>query len=843
MIKDFHKTAIIAGERYISFNEMLRRITLFSAVQKEQVPDIDTKRDCSLGYEMGPKTIIFSENREGWIYAFYSIWNNRGVAVPVDATSSAADLAYVLNDCHPACLWTSIKRIDTVHEALKLTGLDIPILCIDDYEQQTIPDGISLANIDYDSSDTAVIIYTSGTTGSPKGVMLSFRNLLANIDSVSKEVPIFNQTRRTLILLPLHHVLPLQGTVVAPMINGGGVAISPSMTASDIMDTLQRGKIGIIVGVPRLWSTLFTGMKRKIFEKAITRGLFNMCKALQWRWLSRLIFTSVRQKMGGRIDYCVSGGAALDREVAVGLKTLGLDVLEGYGMSETAPIIAFTRPDDIKPGCVGLPLPSTKVIIKNGEICVKGPNVMQGYYNRPEETASMFDEDGWLHSGDLGNFDEKGRLIITGRTKEIIVLSNGKNINPTEIEFKLEHHTDIVKEVGVIQDGDMLRAIIVPQPEWVNGRNDEEVEEALKRELLEPYNLEAASYKKLMSLFVYHGELPRTKLDKLQRFKLPALVTAGEHTDKNQRPAIVEPGFQEYKVIKQYIIQEKKCPVKPTDHLETDLAFDSLDKVGLQGFLEQTFGLEMPAEKLSTFKNVLELAEWVTDYKTRIEVEQIDWSKILNDESSSKVQLPDAWADDLFILGLFKGFFKLWFRFSGNGQENVPAEGPFILAANHQSYLDGMFVMAYNRRNLVRKTFFFAKEKHVKHPYAQWMAKRHNVIVMEPTNLKTSIQRIGQALKQGKSIIIFPEGTRTETGEVGEFKKTFAILSKELNVPIIPVSIHGAYDAMPKHSKFPRPLKISVSYLPVIEPQADDTYETLSDRVRNAIVQDQRKHK
>ncbi len=840
MIKDFHKTAIIAGERYISYTEMLQRIKMFADTQTSKVPDITRLHDVSLGYELGAKTIIFSENREGWIYAFFAVWSNRGVAVPVDASSSASELAYVLNDCKPACIWTSIKRVDTVNEALKVAEQDIPVLLIEDYEQLELPESQTPAKIDYDSSDTAVIIYTSGTTGSPKGVMLSFGNLLANIDSVSKEVPIFNQTRRTLILLPLHHVLPLQGSVVAPILNGGGVAICPSMTAPDIMQTLQRGKVGIIIGVPRLYQTLFTAMKRKIYENAITRGLFKMCNALQWRWLSRLIFMSVRQKMGGHIDYLVSGGAALDKEIGVGLKTLGLDVLEGYGMSETAPIIAFTRPDDIKPGSVGLPLPSTKVEIRNGEICVKGPNVMQGYYNRQEETEAMFDEDGWLHSGDLGNFDEKGRLIITGRTKEIIVLSNGKNINPSEIEFKLEHYTEIVKEVGVIQDVDMLKAIIVPQPEWVNGRSDEEVEDALKRELLEPYNQEAASYKKLMSLFVYHGDLPRTKLDKLQRFKLPALVTAGEHTDKKQRPAIVEPGFQEYKVIKQYIIQEKKCAVLPTDNLETDLAFDSLDKVGLQGFLEQTFGLEMPAEKLMTFKNVLELAEWVTDYKTRIEVEQVDWNKILNDESANKVKLPDAWPDDLFMLWLFKCLAKVWFRFCGLGKENVPEQGPFILAANHQSYLDGMFVMAYNKRKNVRKTFFFAKEKHVKHPYAQWMAKRHNVIVMEPTNLKTSIQRMGEALKQGKSIIIFPEGTRTETGEVGEFKKTFAILSKELNVPIIPVSIHGAYEAMPKHAKFPRPLKIWVEYLQAVNPQASDTYESLADKVRNAIINNQR---
>lgn len=825
MIKDFHKTAIIAGDRYISFNEMLRRITLFSRYTSNV---------------KGVKTVILSENREGWIYAFYSIWNNRGIAVPVDAGSTAQDVAYILNDCRPEGIWTSVKKLDTARMALKLTGFDIPIMLIDDYEQIEVPDDCQPAKIDYDSADTAVTIYTSGTTGSPKGVMLSFRNMMANIDSVSKEVPIFNSERRSIVLLPLHHVLPLQGCAVAPFVNGGGVAICPAMTGTEIMDTLQRGKVAIMIGVPRLWATLARGIKTKIYANAITKALFKMCRSLQWRWLSRLIFASVRQKMGGHITYLVSGGAALDRDVALDLKAMGLDALEGYGMTETAPIIAFTRPDDIKPGSVGLPLPSTNVILKNGEICVKGPNVMQGYYNRPEETAAMFDEEGWLHSGDLGRFDEKGRLYITGRTKEIIVLSNGKNINPSEIEAKLEAHEDIVKEVGIIQDGDMLKAIIVPQPVWCNGRNDTELEEALKSELLEPYNQEAQSYKRLMSLFVYHGELPRTRMDKLQRFKLPALVTAGEHTDVNNKPRIVEPSFPEYKIIKQYIQQEKKIRVRPTDNLDLDLQLDSLDKVGLQGFLEQTFGMEINAEKIATFRNVLEMAEHVADYKTRIEVESIDWNKILKDDNTQKLSLPNAWADDLFILGIFKGFAKLWFRMEGHNAHNIPTDGPYILAANHQSYLDGMFVMSYSPRKNVRKTFFFAKEAHVRHPYAQWMAKRHNVIVMEPTNMKTSIQRMGEAIKQGKSIIIFPEGTRTVSGEVGEFKKMFAILAKELEVPIIPVSIHGAYEAMPKHSKFPRPLKIDINYLPAVMPTADDTYESISERVREAIVRDQR---
>ncbi len=822
MIKDFHKTAIIAGSRYVSYREMLCRITLFGR-HTSTVP--------------GARTVILSENREGWIYAFFSVWLNRGIAVPVDATATPDEVTYTLRDCEPACIWTSRQRLDVVRQAIGQLGRELPVLLIDDFEQAELPDDVRPARIDYDSSATAVITYTSGTTGSPKGVMLSFGNMMANVDSVSKEVHIYNQDRRAIILLPLHHVLPLQGSLIAPITTGGGVAIAPAMTGPDILDTLKRGKVGIMIGVPRLWATLIRGIKTKVEAKAITRVIFKVCRRLQWRWLSRLVFTSVRQALGGHLDILVSGGAALDREIAIDIKTLGLDLLEGYGMSECAPMITFTRPDDIVPGSVGKPLPSEKVILKNGEICVKGPNVMQGYYNRPEETRAMFDDEGWLHSGDLGRFDDKGRLYITGRTKEIIVLSNGKNINPSEIEQKLEQHTLIVKEVGIIQDVDMLKAIIVPQPAWIEGRTDAELEEALKRELLEPYNQEVPPYKRLMSLFVYHGDLPRTKMDKLQRFKLPALVSSGEHTDKNKK-RIIEPSFPEYKIIKNYIQHEKKCAVRPTDNLDTDLQLDSLDKVGLQGFVEQTFGMDITAERIAQFRNVLELAEHVADYKTRIEVEEIDWGRILGADTRG-LKLPDAWPDDLLLLWLFKAFAGVWHRLEGRGADNIPNEGPYMLAANHQSFIDGMLVMAFNRRRNVRRTFFFAKAAHVRHPLVRWIAQRHNVIVMEPTNLKTSIQRMGEALKQGKNIIIFPEGTRTETGEVGEFKKTFAILSKELGVPIVPVSIHGAYEALPKHSRWIRPFKIRVDYLPAVHPQPDDTYDTLAQRVRDAIVHNQ----
>ncbi|MBO6099253.1 MAG: AMP-binding protein, partial [Prevotella sp.] len=485
MIKDFNRIAIMAGEKDITFTELIHNVT---AVANH------------LPIKQGEKCIIFSENREEWIYSVFAIWQKRSIVVPVDATSTISDLAYILNDCTPECIIVSANCLDTAEKAIKEADAKTKVVSIEDFAEFCKGDAdISAENYEPDQQTIALIVYTSGTTGSPKGVMLTFSNLFANIRGVSEEVKIFNIERRTLILLPLHHILPLMGTVIAPILNGGGVAICPSLSGPDIMQTLCRGQIAIFVGVPRLWQTLYSGIKKKIDEKWITRALFNLCKKANSRTLSRIIFKSVREKMGGHLDFCVSGGAALDTEIGEGLRTLGLDVLEGYGMTETAPIIAFTRPDDIIPGCVGLPLPSVECKIVNGELCAKGPNVMVGYYNRPKETADVIDADGFIHTGDLARIDEKGRVYITGRSKEIIVLSNGKNVQPAEIEFQLEKYDDLIKEVAVTEKNDMLWAIIVPQ-------NANITEDELKTKVVQPYNKTVENYKKIMNIFIYNGE-------------------------------------------------------------------------------------------------------------------------------------------------------------------------------------------------------------------------------------------------------------------------------------------------------------------------------------------------
>ena len=812
------RIAIMSSSGDVTYKEMLQHVSVFGSHTKELNPK---------------KTIIFGENRIGWIYAFFSVWQNRSIAVPVDATATVSDLEYIVKDCTPECMWVSEACEKVAREVVSRLDFDVKILIINDVEKEAINGAeivsSTLDQTSYEDSAIALIIYTSGTTGSPKGVMLTYRNLWANKAGVCDEVNVFNGKRRTLMLLPVHHVLPLMGTVIIPILQGDGIIICETLQGPDIMEALCRGKVGIFVGVPRLWQMLYSGIMKKINASFVARTLFNICKKAKSPKLSRIVFSSVHKKMGGHLDYCVCGGAALDKEIGEGLTALGINLLEGYGMTEMAPIIAFTRPGDYICGCAGLPLPSVDCKIVNGELCCKGDNLMKGYYNRPEETAQVIDADGYLHTGDLAHLDEKGRVYLTGRTKEIIVLSNGKNVQPNEIEYKLEKYENRVKEAAVIQNGDMLMGIIVPNETWARNLSDEEVEIALKKEVIEPYNLTVTNYKKLMSIYVYRGDLPRTKLDKLQRFKLKDIVEGKKQAEKQE--TVKEELTNEMRILKEYIESEKKVEVHADDHLETDLAFDSLDKVGLQGFIEQTFGVDIQPEMMTTLRSI---AEKVEQGKTHVDVSKIDWHEMLLANNSS-LELPSTSLFYPLHAKMLKSFLKVNNRLKIVGEKNVPKNGPIIIAPNHQSFLDGGIVAAGLSCKTLRNSYFFATEEHVKHPVVKYMAKRNNVILMERRNLKNSILKLSEVLKKGKNVIIFPEGSRSYDGEMVPFKKTFAILSKELNVPVLPVCIRGAYDVLPRGSRWIKSKKIEVEYLKPVMPGNDDTYDSLSDKVRDSI--------
>ncbi len=808
--QDLSSVAIITENGNITFKELFQRINAYAKLYKDKSYQI-----------VG----VYGENSIDWISAFYSGLQNNCIVVPIDYQSSHDDVAYILNDCKPELLFVSPKQkadIDIISKKIDYT----PDVC---YMGNITPDTDYQWKMQVEPDKTAVIIYTSGTTGNPKGVMLSFKNLISNISGVSKDVRIFTLERQTLMLLPLHHIFPLIGTMMAPFYVGGTIVMSPSMQSSDLLETLKNNKVAIIIGVPRLYELLYKGLKTKIDASFATRTIFKLAKLINSKSLSKKIFKKVHDGFGGNVLYLVSGGAALPKHVGSFFMTLGFDVLEGFGMTEASPMITFTRPGRVIIGSPGEALPGLSIEIRDGEVVAKGDNIMQGYYNQPEETAQVI-KDGWLYTGDLGYLD-KGYLFITGRRKEIIVLSSGKNINPVELESKLEKDFDVIKEVGVILHNNFLHAIIFPDYAKLAELGIENFEDYFRENVLSVFNKKQSSYKQIVQFTLINNELPKTRLSKIQRFKLKELIVQ----DNSKKENTDSPVTEEFLVLKKAIEGEIDIEVLPNHHIEFDLALDSLGKLSLIDFIDQRFGILIENEQLEQFSSIGELAEYIKNEKKffKEKNEDTNWADIF--KTQSDVKLPKAWITQNIIKVSFKYFFKIYFKFKGKGYSDIP-DGPCIIAPNHQSFLDGLFVASFLKRKVLKDVFFYAKEKHVQNKILRFLADHNNVIIMDlNVELKESIHKLASVLHQGKKIILFPEGTRSTTGALGEFKRTFAILSTQLNIPVVPVAITGAYEALPQGASFPKiNTRINVNFLKPIYPEGY-TIDSFITTVREAI--------
>ncbi len=812
------KKSIISQQGDYTYRQFLQQIQQYALL-------FETK-----GYT---KVAIYAENRVEWFFAFYAALQNNCIAIPIDFTASTEDVAYILDDCQPELIFLS----EAMKEPFSKVGLKSqhkPEVIIFENHPPVHDQDPSGWTGPEDNETTAVIIYTSGTTGSPKGVMLSYTNLLANMKAVI-EAKIFQVESQVLILLPLHHIFPLLGSMMVTFYCGGTTVVSPSMQSSDLMKTLADNSVTVLIGVPRLYELIYRGLMAKINKSFLARTFLKLVYATKSRKLGKILFKKVHQGLGGHLQFMVAGGAALNKEVGTFFYAIGFDILEGYGMTEAAPMITFPRPGKIKIGSAGQALPNMTVEIREGEIVAKGPNVMQGYYNRPEETAEVL-KDGWLCTGDLGRLDEEGFLYITGRKKEIIVLPNGKNINPVEIEQKLEFYTKAIKEVGVFIYKEMLHAAIVPDYKFLTDNGITDLNNYFREEVLSPFNAELSSYKRIMQFTLVKTELPRTKLSKLQRFKLEEFILDTE----NKKSKSEDPDSAEYLAVKSFIESQVDMDISPDDHLVFDIAMDSLGKMSLIDFIEQTFGIKIDEEQLLKFPSIAKITEYIGANKLFHREQSETWSDNLKENAS--VELPKSSFLLKLIVSAVRGFFSIFFKYEVVGLENIPT-GPCFIAPNHQTKLDAFLVLSCLDKETLNETYSYAKKDHVKSRIRQALARHTNIIVMDLSKeLKESIHKMAEVVKLGKKILIFPEGTRTTTGQLGDFKKTYAILSTELNVPIVPVAISGAYEAMSSgKKKIKSGSKIMVEFLPPVEP-AGLTPEALNSLIKSKIYKSIRKN-
>jgi long-chain acyl-CoA synthetase len=503
------------------------------------------------GVRKGDKVGLISENRSEWVITYLAVTCVGAVIVPYDILVKTEELASIIRASQARIIFTSAEYLEKVQKA---AGTEKTLVLFDaGHGAQTfasmVQEGRALlsrgdkgyAQAAVAPEDLAALIFTSGTTGTPKGVMLSHRNLVENGDGVQMTTKL-GPGDNWIIVLPFHHTYPTSLGIFTPLLTYGRITCVPSMKTNVLVGIMKDTGATCVPAMPLLIEKIYKGVLAKVKERPpAVRALFRVMLAVSTFFftvlrirIGKLLFTSVARELGvSKLRFFVSGGGPIAKDVIDGMEALGLVTFQGYGLTETSPVISNTAPAHNKPGSVGLPLANVEVRIDapdhngNGEILARGPNVMMGYYGMPEKTAEVIDADGWLHTGDIGKLDSDGYLYITGRLKNIIVTKGGKNIYPEEIENLLQA-SPLLSEVVVVgkldnEGGEYPHAIIYPDPEvladMLPGRQMtvDEVRGLVRAEI-QKCTAGAARYKVPQSFELSPVELPKTSTRKVKRY-------------------------------------------------------------------------------------------------------------------------------------------------------------------------------------------------------------------------------------------------------------------------------------------------------------------------------------
>ncbi|EEX74244.1 1-acyl-sn-glycerol-3-phosphate acyltransferase [Leptotrichia hofstadii] len=461
------------------------------------------------------------------------------------------------------------------------------------------------------------------------------------------------------------------------------------------------------------------------------------------------------------------------------------------------------------------------------ELWVKGPIVMKGYYNKPDKTAEVITEDGWFKTGDLATIDEEGYVTIRGRKNTMIVLSNGKNIDPETLENRvIAQSNGLIKEIGIFNYKNKLAAIIVPDLLEFRKRGITNTKAYIKN-IVEDYNLKAHNYEKVLDYKLFEEELPKTRVGKTRRFMLPDLYEKNEVVKKEKTP---EPTDEAYKILKEYVKKNKGIEPQPEENLELEIGMDSLDIVEFFAFIENSFGIQLDEEKFAGMPNLKLLSEYINQKATKFEDNDIDWKQIIS-ETKPIEDNKNRWVTK--FLKIFQPIVDLYFRVKKIDRKKL-TDNPQIFVSNHQSFVDPLILGSLFPNKIVFNTLFLAIDWYFKKGVMKLLVSNGNVVLIDINkNIRKSVEEIVGYLKGGKSIVIFPEGARTKDGKVAQFKKVFAIIAKELNVDVQCLGIKGAFEAYSRYMKFPKPKKIEVAVLEKFSPEG--SYDEITQKAEKII--------
>ena len=808
------------------------------------------------GIQQGDRVLLVSENRPEWGICYFGILRAGATAVPVDPGLSEAELINISRRAEArACLVSEDAAAD-FPGLLSVLGEGVTVASLAEAMtgDPAHPDRIGPVRKSASADDVASVIFTSGTTGTPKGVMLTHRNFAS---LVAKLAGVFDVGvgDGVLSVLPLHHTFEFSAGFLTPFWRGAEITYIDELTADRLGEVFETGRITAMVGVPALWQLLH----RKITQEFASRPPFveQALKALMATHgelrnrgninLGKLLFWPVHRKFGGRIKVLVSGGSALPDEVHKAFHELGFNITEGYGLTESAPVLTVTEPGNKRqPGTVGRALPGIELRIANpdndglGEVLAKGPNVMPGYFGDREATDGVLKE-GWLHTGDLGRLDAEGRLFLVGRAKDVIIDHNGKNIYPDELEELYQEHPHI-KELSIVglpdeAGGEKVACLCVPD-------YGERPREEVRRDVEDHFRKVSADmpfYRRVKVLKLWDGELPRTAkrsvkrkqvVEELQRLERMAASTSKAREKVAHQPGTGGVADWLYPLIAE-VCHRPVADVRPEVLLSGNLGFDSLMLTELSSALEAA-GVPLPAvEDLTQVQTVEDLRRVVASSGKRpsLETRAKDISRQnVRAEEEVEIPVPEVVVDvgrQLLGFGqkvLYGGVFDT----KVTGKPFIPANRNFLVIANHSSHLDAGLVRVALGDQGERLVSLAARDYFFNTPLKRaWFENFTNLVPIERQgSLRESLRMAGEALRQGYNVLIFPEGTRSTTGEMQEFKSTLGYLSLTFQVDVLPLYIQGAFDALPKGTVFPKSKNLEVRIGPALR------HESLRARVQ-----------
>ena len=835
-----------------------------------------------------------ADNHPRWVTTYLGIMTAGCTAVPLDTAFHADQFAKLFKDSGTSLVFVDQKHLQTVQEAS--AGLPVQIVLMDakasppatadlDSIFAAGPGSFTPVHVDLDS--IAGLLYTSGTTADPKGVMLTHGNLMGEVNAVFGWVKL-GPDDALLGVLPLFHVLSQMANILIPLVKGARVVHLETLNTTELLRALRERKITAFAVVPQFFYLIHErifkeiGKRGKLAQSAVKAmmAFTRMVRPFGWN-PGKLFFGKIHDTFGDRMRYLVTGGSRFDPQIGRDFYALGIDILQAYGLTETTAAAFATSPDNNVIGSVGPPLKGVEGKILDpqpqdegpvvGEIAIRGPVVMKGYWNRPDATAAVF-KDGWLHTGDLGYFDGGGNLFITGRKKELIVLSNGKNIYPEEIEA---HYlkSPYIKEIAVMaleaRKGDPtsehLHAVVVPNFEELKHRKIVNSKEVIRFDI-EGLSANIASTKRIGSYEIWQEDLPRTTTRKLKRFEIEKRVRANqgkapEAEIGSEQPLteadeawLEQPEVQRALPILREAATTHPEKIHPKDNLELDLGLDSMQRVELLVALEKELGGDVEESQLAEIYSVRELVDTVRESAASgksaatSRTQFAGWKAVLEEDPTDP---------DILALAKPKPFAEaFWFTVSRvaqmiaydrfhlkvEGLEKLPLKGPYILSSNHQSFLDPLILASLVPWKVFEQLFSVGTSEIFGSGFMRQLASWLRVVVLDPdANLIPAMRAGAFGLRHGRVLMLYPEGERSIDGKPRIFKKGAAILSIHLQVPIVPVAIEGFHDAWPRGKSFqgfkPLKMKFGDPINPPPESEASEAaYEKLTAEVKGRIA-------